>query len=167
MGRVRALMADWSRTLGVPPSDQARWLAVATLHDALRDADVEALLPQEVYPAEAARTWPRHLLHGPACAHRLARDGVDDQPLLRAVAYHTSGHPELDEMGEYLYLADFLDPGRDFMHEERARLRGRLPGEREEVLLRVIDLRIRHLLHRRSTVLQETVAFWNRVVRTG
>jgi len=88
---------------------------------------------------------------------------VRDEALLRAVAYHTTGHPDLDKMGEYLYLADFLDPGRDFMHEKRSSLRDRLPGERSAVLLEVIGLRIGHLLERRSTVLEETLRFWNRV----
>ena len=59
--------------------------------------------------------------------------------------------------------ADFLDPARDFMHETRQTLRERLPGERSAVLLEVIRLRIGHLLKRRSTILEETLGFWNRV----
>ena len=156
---------QWATTLGLPPAQLARWKAVATLHDALRDADPADFGADSVYPEETGASWPRHLLHGPACAFRLRSDGVDDLPLLRAVAYHTTGHADLDEMGEYLYLADFLDPGRDFRHEERRELRGRLPEERGAVLLEVIGLRIRHLIDRRSSMLPETLSFWNRVVK--
>ncbi len=110
-------------------------------------------------------SWPRHLLHGPACAFRLRAEGVEDAALLRAVAYHTTGHADLDAMGEYLYLADFLDPGRDFRHDERRALRDRLPEERTAVLLEVIGLRIRYLIDRKSNMLPETLGFWNRVVQ--
>ena len=149
--------------MGLEHAAMSRWLAAATLHDALRDADPAEFVTDSVHPPDVGVRWPRHLLHGPACAYRLLEEGVRDEALLRAVAYHTTGHPDLDEMGEYLYLADFLDPGRDFMQEKRGSLRGRLPGERSAVLLEVIGLRIGHLLQRRSTILEETLRFWNRV----
>jgi HD superfamily phosphohydrolase YqeK len=157
-------METWGRSLGLSPRDLTRWRAAAAYHDALRDVDSAELDAGAVYPKATAETWPRRLLHGPACAFRLRSEGVDDPPLLRAVAYHTTGHPELDEMGEYLYLADFLDPGRRVLDDDRARLRERLPRERLEVLLEVIGLRIAHLVRRLTTVLEETMRFWNRVV---
>lgn len=160
---MRDLLASWGGALGLEQTEMSRWLAAATLHDALRDEDPAEFVTDAVHPPDVAARWPRHLLHGPACAHRLLAEGVRDEALLRAVAYHTTGHPDLDEMGEYLYLADFLDPGRDFMQDERASFRRRLPGERSVVLLDVIGLRIGHLLERRSTILEETLRFWNRV----
>ena len=162
---MRRLVTDWATALGVGPPDLLRWKAAATLHDAMRDADPSQLGPGAVYPEETGATWPRHLLHGPACAFRLRSEGVRDEALLRAVAYHTTGHPELDPMGEYLYLADFLEPGREFLHEERRAMRDRLPAERSAVLLEVIGLRIHHLIERRSPMLPETLYFWNRVTR--
>ena len=161
--RVRDLIGGWGQALQLPTSELNRWLASATLHDALRDADPADFVAEAIHPADVGHRWPRHLLHGPACAHRLLEEGVTDKALLMAVAYHTTGHAGLDEMGEYLYLADFLDPGRDFMHEKRQTLRERLPGEQSAVLLEVIGLRIGHLLKRRSTILEETLGFWNRV----
>lgn len=158
-------METWGRSLGISPRDLTRWRAAATYHDALRDVESAELDAGAVFPEATAGAWPRRLLHGPACAFRLRSEGVDDPSLLHAVAYHTTGHPELDEMGEYLYLADFLDPGRHFLDDDRTRLRERLPGERLEVLMEVIGLRIEHLVRRRTTVLEETLRFWNRVVR--
>lgn len=156
-------MTAWANGLDLPAAEKSRWLSAATLHDAMRDADPAAFSADAVYPPEVARRWPRHLLHGPACAHRLLGEGVRDEALLLAIAYHTTGHPDLDVMGEHLYLADFLDPGRDFLHEERRLLRQRLPAERPTVLLEVIGLRIGHLLRQRSNILEETLRFWNRV----
>jgi HD superfamily phosphohydrolase YqeK len=161
MARVAALLEEWARALRLDDRERARWRAAAWLHDALRDAAPEtlrALLPDE------ASDLPELLLHGPAVARRLEAEGVDDAPLLRAVAYHTLGHPEFDRLGRALYLADFLDPGRDFLTHERAELRARMPHDADRVLVHVVRLRIRHLLDRDCAIRPETCAFWNTLV---
>jgi HD superfamily phosphohydrolase YqeK len=44
------------------------------------------------------------LLHGPVGAEWLARDdGLDDPSLHRAVYWHTTGHPSLDDLGGCLF----------------------------------------------------------------
>src|SRR5690606_8966546 len=57
---------------------------------------------------------PGGVLHGPAAAARLAEEGVTDEPLLTAVAWHTLGHPDLDLRGRCLYIADYIEPGRTY-----------------------------------------------------
>ncbi len=155
---VAALMSEWSERLGLPDRERVRWAAAARLHDALRDAS-----PGELRQ-EAALDWPAALLHGPACAARLRAEGVEDGDLLGAVAYHTVGHPEFGRLGEYLYLADFLEPGRSYLPEVRERLRAILPAERLEALLSVVGLRLAHRLEVRGPIRPETVALWNRLV---
>src|SRR5690606_18925863 len=120
IGRVTALMRQWAEELGLPAVDRMRWAAAGTLHDALRDADTA-----ELRTILGRRFLDLHpvLLHGPAAAHLLSADA--DEALLRAIRYHTLGHPELDRLGRALYLADFLEPGRDFAREWRAELRER------------------------------------------
>lgn len=156
--RVAELMSGWAAGLGLAESERLRWAAAARLHDALRDAP-EAELREYGVP-----DWPVALLHGPACAERLRREGVEDEDLLRAIAYHTVGHPGLGRLGEYLYLADFLEPGRSYLPEVRERLRAILPRERLEALLSVVALRLARRLEVRGVIRPETVAFWNRLV---
>lgn len=158
MARVAALMGAWSEELGVPEADRVRWLAVAWLHDALRDADPEVLrghVPREL------RLLPGPLLHGPATAERLRLDGVTDEEVLGAVAYHTLGHPSLGTLGKALYAADFLEPGRDLLNDWRDALRVRMPEELDEVVRELVAARIVHLVERGSPMRPETVAFWN------
>ena len=102
---------------------------------------------------------PGKLLHGPAAAGRLAREGVRDDSLLRAVACHTLGHPDLDTAGVALYAADFLEPGRADPAGWRASLRRRMPGELDEVALEVARARTNHLRKIDRTVRPETSAF--------
>lgn len=89
---------------------------------------------------------------------------MDDEELLRAITYHTLGHPDLDDLGRHLYLADFLEPGREILPDVCQRLRTLLPDEPLEALLSVVALRIAHRLEVRGTIRPETTAFWNRLL---
>jgi len=159
--RVAALLDSWALRLGLDASARARWRAAGWLHDALKGADPETLRDQ-VDPE--FRDFPGATLHGPAAAARLASLGVTDAGLLRAIAYHTVGHPDLDRLGRALYLADYLEPGRAADAEMRAELRSRMPHEFDAVLREVIAHRIRHSLARHRAIRPETMSFWNAVV---
>ncbi len=155
---MATLLTGWAEARGLPEEDRVRWRAAGYLHDALRQADLDEL----TFWTE--RDWDPALLHGPACAARLREEGVEDEALLRAVTYHTLGHPELDDLGRHLYLADFLEPGRQILPDVRERLRSILPDEPLEALLSVVALRIAHRLEVRGGIRRETVAFWNRLL---
>jgi HD superfamily phosphohydrolase YqeK len=159
MSRVAALLGDWADALGLEPEERLRWLAVGWLHDALREDDPDKL--RREVPAALA-DLPAPVLHGPAAAERLAGD-LDDRAL-DAIRYHTIGHPELDTLGKALYLADFLEPGRDFLPEWRAELRARMPGEMNAVLTDVLASRLRHLVEGFRPLRPETARFWSSLV---
>lgn len=156
--RVGDLLAEWAGALELSGREVRRWRATGLLHDALRGAGEEDLRDL------AGRDWPLPVLHAPACAERLRREGVDDGQVLRAITYHPVGHPDFGALGDHLYAADFLEPGRDFRPAERADLRKRMPGDLREVLPRVIRLRLGHLLDRGKPLMLETVRYWNRAV---
>ncbi len=162
--RVAALMERWARARGEPPSGVARWRAAGLLHDVLRDADPASLRERM---GGAAEDFPGAILHGPAGAARLREEGVRDEALLGGVAWHTLGHPDLDDLGRALYCADFLEPGRTFRSEWRARLRERMPGELPAVVAVIVRARIVHLLDEALPVRAETIDFWNRLAEEG
>lgn len=188
MERVATLMGEWAEGLGWASSEVQRARAAGFLHDALRDEDpsrlrpllrggrgpeatslgpraepgVEAPAAQDPVEAEGA-DFPDSLLHGPAAARLLRREGVADEELLRAVAFHTTGHPDLDAMGRLLYLADYLEPKRGHRASWLAELRERMPREREAVLEEVTAERIGRLLGQRWPIPAQTVGLWNRI----
>jgi HD superfamily phosphohydrolase YqeK len=158
--RVAALLGDWAAELRLSEQDHVRWRAAGFLHDALRDeapAALRALVPEHL------RNIGGPLLHGPAAAARLRDDGVADEALLRAVAYHTIGHPEFDRLGQALYIADAIEPGRRHDTARLAALRERMPGELGPVLRQVLQARMQHLLEEGKPIRSETAAFWNAV----
>ena len=82
--------------------------------------DVARAVPEEELTRRAAEmglpigTVEREapvLLHGPVGAEILTREsGLDDPALYRAVYWHTTAHPSLDDLGKVVFLADKLDP---------------------------------------------------------
>lgn len=155
--RVANLMDEWAAALGLDDWTRIRWRAAGVLHDALKDADPDALREG------ADPKWPVPVLHGPACAAKLQDAGVDDEELLVAVAFHSIGHPSFGRLGEHLYLADYLEPGRTRHGQEWGELREMMPGGREVALRAVIARRLVRLIDHGRPILQETLAFWNRV----
>lgn len=161
LGRVSELMGRWAERAGLPDRDRARWRAAGTLHDVLRDADFDRLRP---LVGPELRDRPGKMLHGPAAAARLRELGVDDEPLLLAIAWHTLGHPGFDMLGRALYLADYLEPGRDYESPELASKRARVPDDLDGVLREVAVDRIGRSLERGRPLLDPTVGFWNALV---
>lgn len=110
------------------------------------------------------RDKPGKMLHGPAAAARLRDEGVEDEPLLLAIAWHTLGHPDFDTLGKALYMADYMEPGRDYESKRLASRRKRVPDELDEILLKVATERIRRSLKKGRPLLDPTVGFWNALV---
>lgn len=156
--RVADLLDRWGRGMGLEPDDILRWRAAGVLHDALRDADPRALASLVGLCGEEL---PGDVLHAPAAAARLRAAGIDDEPLLCAIAWHPTGHPDMDRLGRALYLADYLEPGRTHAPEQSAAWRARLPVEMGAVLREVAAARIGYALHSGRRLLDSTVRFWN------
>ena len=50
-------------------------------------------------------------LHGPVGAELLRHeDGLEDEEILAAVRWHTTGHPTLTPLGQLVFIADKLEP---------------------------------------------------------
>jgi HD superfamily phosphohydrolase YqeK len=158
--RVADLLGEWAGVLGLDGAETMRWRAAGYLHDALRDADPDELRP--LVP-QTFRHLTGKLLHGPAAAEKLRQDGVTDEGLLCAIAYHTIGHASFDELGRALFVADYIEPGRKFEPARLAKLRGRMPADRDAVLVEVLRSRIERLLGEGRGMRAETAAFWQSV----
>jgi len=145
--RVVSLLGEWAGAMHVSSAERDRWLRAAWLHDALRDAPLGDLMA-----------------HGPAAADRAAQNGERDRGVLDAVRYHTVGYAGWDDVGRMLYLADFLEPGRDFDlngRDGRRALAQRVPAERDAVLREVARRRLEWVVRSGWPLVPETVAFWN------
>ena len=158
IGRVVALLDEWSRKLELPADEVSRWRSAGILHDALRDA------PEPMLRALTSDgTRPAEILHGPAAAVRAEQDGERRADVLDAVRFHTIGSPVWERTGKALFLADFLEPGRRFLKTERKSIAARVTRDLDDAFRRCVQLRIEWTLHEGGELFPETVALWNAV----
>jgi predicted HD superfamily hydrolase involved in NAD metabolism len=106
---------ELARTHGLPP--QKTRLA-ALLHDAAREVSPEELLESArgygLVPDDFTKERPM-LLHGPVAAEVARRElGVKDPEVLEAVRVHTTGAPGVGPLTLAVYVADKIEPGRDY-----------------------------------------------------
>jgi len=99
IGELAGLAHDMAREL---PPEGIRNIA---------EADLFPLLPEEVHNPI--------LLHGRAAAVLMKTEwGVVDEPLLQAVRWHTTGDVGMGRLGMLLFLADYIEPGREHIDED-------------------------------------------------
>lgn len=155
---VVGLLAAWADAMHVARDERAAWLDAGLCHDALKDApdaELRALVGNAPYEAQ--------MLHGPAAAVRMERDGERRADVLAAVRFHTVGSPHWERTGRALYMADFLEPGRGFSKRDRAFLAAQVPYDFDGVFRQVVRARLEWSLHEGHSLFPETVALWNAV----
>jgi HD superfamily phosphohydrolase YqeK len=161
IGRVTALLEHWGAEMGLDADERRAWRDAGVLHDALRDADDMTL--RELAGATFGDDAPVEILHGPAAAKRLQREGEGREALLDAVRYHTVGHGGWERVGQALYMADFLEPGRKFMQADRAWLAAQVPNDFAGVFRQVVRMRLEWSLREGKQLYPSTVTLWNAV----
>lgn len=63
-----------------------------------------------------------NLSHGKIAAASMKKDfGIEDEELLNAVAYHTTGRENMSLLEKIIFLADAIEPGRDYPGVQEAR----------------------------------------------
>lgn len=156
--RVTALLDQWAEAMALPATERIEWRDAGLLHDALRDAD-EATLRS----LAGDSSYTLEMLHGPAAATVLEREGETRADLLDAIRYHTVGWADWRRTGRALYMADYLEPGRRFAREERAALAARVPTDFDGVFRDVVRQRMEWALREGKSLYPECVGLWNRV----
>ena len=105
-------------------ADVEKARVAALLHDCTKRLDMEeqlALCRQYGIRLDALEQQALKLLHAkPGAA--IARDvfGVDDE-ISRAIWWHTTGHAGMTLLEKIMYLADYIEPSRDFPGVDKLR----------------------------------------------
>ncbi|WP_310602708.1 bis(5'-nucleosyl)-tetraphosphatase (symmetrical) YqeK [Anaerosporobacter sp.] len=86
------------------------------LHDAAKGYSDDELLRRckkhEISISNVEREQP-YLLHGKLGAYYAkSKYGVEDEEILQAIIFHTTGKPEMTELEKILFLSDYMEPSR-------------------------------------------------------
>jgi predicted HD superfamily hydrolase involved in NAD metabolism len=120
--RVADTAESLARKHGLDP-DRTRLAAL--LHDAARETEPEEFLmladEWKLPVGEPERQSPK-LLHGPVAAELARRElGIEDEEVLEAIRTHTVGRAGMGPHALALYVADKIEPARDYPSVQRIR----------------------------------------------
>ncbi|MCH5260878.1 MAG: bis(5'-nucleosyl)-tetraphosphatase (symmetrical) YqeK [Lachnospiraceae bacterium] len=110
-------------------------------------------------PMEAAENSP--LLHAKT-GSILAREeyGIEDEDILNAISYHTTGRPQMSVLEKIIYIADYIEPGRRHMKrfgdgapmERLAQIRQMAYRDLDETLLNILSDTLDYLQSKGSKI---------------
>jgi len=173
----------WRHTLGVVDAavalagrygaDPLKARVAAILHDVAKFWPIErqrqAIVDDGAPEGLDTLDYDKELWHSHAGAFAAKRDfGVDDEEVLDAIRYHTSGRVGMTLLDKIVCLADYIEPGRDFPGVDR--LRELSATSLETALVAGFDGTIVHLVQQRKRIYPLTVESRNDLLlqlRTG
>lgn len=95
----------------------------ALFHDMFRSTPVQVL---DMYVRQLG--LPKRIIdnpnlsHGKIAAAVMKKDyGIDDEDMINAVAYHTTGRAGMSKLEKIIFLADAIEPGRNYPTVEETR----------------------------------------------
>lgn len=165
----------WQHTLGVIEAslhladrygadrDQAELAAI--LHDYAKYWPTEALrqiIRNEGLPAELLQ-YDKQLWHAPVGAFIAEHElGIDDEHVLNAIRYHTSGRAGMTLLEKVICVADYIEPGRVYPGVESIR---RLAEDNlDHALIAGFDTTIRFLLEQGKPIFPLTILARNDII---
>lgn len=145
-----------------PEADVDKASIAALLHDYAKEDSENHLSEFKDYPGYDPE-WLNYgsaIWHGPLAAMIAnTRFGVKDEDILQAVWSHTIGSYDMTLDQKILFIADYIEPGRDFKGVEQARDLAKTD------LDAAVDFKIKqsivHLVESGRQVYPETIAIYN------
>lgn len=149
-------------------ADQKKAETSAIFHDYAKFRPLEEMkriLVDQHFDARLLQFNPE-LWHAPVGAYLVEKEvGIMDTEILNAIHYHTSGRIGMTLLDKIIYLADYIEPGRNFPGVEEAR---ELAQENlNKALIYSVRNTIQYLLNRNQTVYPDTIDFYNDLVMKG
>ena len=102
--------------------DEKKAIAAALFHDCAKNLSPDSPLLKGFTPPNDWGQVPESVLHQFAGAYVAENTfDVEDLEILDAVRYHTSGKPQMTELGKLIFLADMVEEGRQYNGVEKIR----------------------------------------------
>lgn len=156
-----------SRLAEIHGADVDKACIAGLVHDCARELDKPQLLlylEAEGIKADPVTLEVTELLHGPAAVHICRKVfGIEDQEVLNAVRYHTTGRENMTLLESIIYLSDFVEPSRCFSGVERIRQLAAV--NMESALLLAINSSIEYLISKNDIIHTDTVLSRNYILK--
>jgi predicted HD superfamily hydrolase involved in NAD metabolism len=149
--------------------DQERTYLTGLLHDYAKGISGNELLQiageNNLIEEEVDKQLP-DLLHAPVGAYLLRKElEIDDEEILKAVRCHTLGAFEMSILDKVIFLADMIEPGRDYPGVDR--LRCLAMRNLDEGMLFGLESTIKYCIDSRRILHPRTILVRNKFLSTS
>ncbi len=139
----------------------------ALLHDIARDLPIEKLIEiaeKNGYRIDKIEAENPIILHAPIGAIIAEKDfGITDKNILNCIKYHTTGRASITLNEAIIYLADFIEPGRDF--EDAKKVRKIAFADLKEAVIQETILNVAYLMNARVPIHPKTIEMFNSLLK--
>ena len=100
------------------------------------------------------------LLHGYIGAKLAERDfGVTDKSILNAIYYHTTGYENMNLLDKIIFIADYIEPGRNFSNIDS--IRKTVFEDLDEAIIMALDNTLLYVTSKRALIHPLSIAARN------
>ncbi|WP_207695429.1 HD domain-containing protein [Enterococcus sp. DIV0212c] len=146
-------------------ASEAKASIAALTHDYAKerpDEEFELIIQRDGYDQDLLN-YGNAIWHGLVGASMVQRElGIDDEEILEAIRLHTTGAAKMSLLDKIIYVADYIEPGRNF------------PGVKEARELALVDLdeavayetkhTLLHLIEQEQKIYPKTIETYNQWV---
>lgn len=127
------------------------------------DQEMTELIVADEHLEEDLLDYGSNIWHGP-CAAEIAKKEfqLTDEDILNAIRYHTIGRSEMSLLEQVIYVADFIEPGRNFPGVEEARVLA--SRDLQEAVTYETQQTLLHLIQTKKKIYPKAVATFNKWV---
>ncbi|WP_064092426.1 bis(5'-nucleosyl)-tetraphosphatase (symmetrical) YqeK [Rossellomorea aquimaris] len=103
------------------------------------------------------------LWHAPVGAILVQREvGIEDQEVLDAIRYHTSGREQMTTLEKVIYLADYIEPNRQFPGVEEVRELSNTSLDKG--IIKALQNTMTFLMKKNQGIYPDTFRFYNELI---
>lgn len=107
-------------------------------------------------------SYGSEILHGPVAAVIMNKDyGVSDEEVLLAIKNHTTGRAQMTKTEKLIFIADYIEPGRQTPGVEEIRNLAYNQGSLDKTIYEISKRTVLHLISKDINVYDATIACLN------
>ncbi|MFY3791005.1 bis(5'-nucleosyl)-tetraphosphatase (symmetrical) YqeK [Ureibacillus sp. MALMAid1270] len=137
----------------------------AILHDIAKYADEDWMIQivKENGLDERLIDWGPEILHGPVGAWIAEHEfNISDKDILNSIHYHTTGRAGMSKLEKIIYIADMIEPNRNFDGVEK--LRNKAEKDLEKAMRACIRHSIKFLVKTKQPIFPVSIECYNDLI---
>ena len=139
----------------------------ALLHDYARNFSNKELIKIVKNNNIEIDDWEKelpNLLHSPVGAFLAKKEfKIEDKEILNAIRYHTIGRPDMSLIEKIIFIADIIEPNRDFPGVNL--IREKVKVDIDKAVILVCDFTIKYNIERRRIIHPNTLLTRNKLLK--